>query len=321
MVAKKIIIGLSCTAIALYGVFFAVSEKSKVKISELEKPTLSEKKAEPTLKKAEIKKYDLYSDDLYDIPLYSIVEISKLSSVTKKTVDKLLESSLGFYFLKIVDDKVFVILKNPVTQNNTYHRHDLQFAEISSDGSIVYHNAGFIGDEGEIFAEDIITDDIWQFDKKLENSPTKHISYDEKGKIRYSEKWYYDFDNKKSESIKYEMKDSTNKTISVLKESYSDESNYRKEHVFYDNNGNIVMSLSINYDGANITRLTFYNAHDAIDSVSVLTEYTNGLKTKELIYNQDYQLLYTVEAKYTDDKRKEIKLLSNDGAEITKISS
>ena len=37
-----------------------------------------------------------------------------------------------------------------------------------------------------------------------------------------------------------EMKNSSKKLVSLLKESQSNDSNYRKEHIFYDNDGNVV---------------------------------------------------------------------------------
>ena len=117
------------------------------------------------------------------------------------------------------------------------------------------------------------------------------------------------------------MLDSNKKVVSILKEIQESESNYRKEHIFYDNEGNIKMSLTINYDGANISRLTFYNSHDSIDSMSIISEFENGLKTKELIYNENYQLINTVIAEYENDERKSIKILDSEQKEINKISS
>ena len=322
MVAKKVFVGFSITVFVFgIGLFF-FAEKFKTPESKPEIVTSDNINKPQKISKPQEKKYDLYQNNMYDLPLYSIAEISKLTPVVKKKVDELLESSLGFYFLRIVDDSVFIILKNPVKQGNVYHRHDLQFVEISSDGRVSYHDAGYTGQEGEIFnAEFESESDNWYFDKNQEGYPIKHIAYDENGDVKYTEKWNYGFDEKKKESVKYEMKNSQNKVVSLLKEIYTDENHYRKEHVFYDNDGNILMSLSINYEGADINRLTFYNSHDSIDSVSILTEFENGLKTKELIYNQDYELNYIVDSTYVDDLRKEIRVSKADGVEIIKIRS
>lgn len=262
------------------------------------------------------KKSDLYSSTPYELPLFSIVEISKLSNSVKTVVDKLLEDSQGFYLLRKDGEQILVILQNPVNTNNTFNRHGLQFAEIDSEGKIRYHNAGYQGVDGEIFGENGQINDEWFFDETTEpKRPLKHIVYNEKKKIKFVEYWNYD----ENEPIKYQMKDSNKKVISILKESQDNDSNFRKEHVFYDNEGNTKMSLTINYDGANLSRVTFYNAHDLIDSMSIISEYENGLKVKELIYNEDYELTYTVLSDYTDGERKSIKILDKEGIEIEKI--
>lgn len=260
----------------------------------------------PQVKKKVVKKeYDLYSKTPYDLPLFSIAEISKLPLCVKTTIDKILEESQGFYLLRSDGEKVLVILQNPATHSDTYQRHGLQFAVISMDGKVTYHNAGYSGIEGEIITSLEGKDDLWVFDETSEPfKPLKHIVYDEKGKIKFTEIWNYDDE----ESVKYLMKDSNKKVVSILKESQDDASNLRREHVFYDNEGNTKMSLSINFDGANISRVSFYNSHDSIDSMSIFSEYIDGFRTKELIYNEDYQLINTVTSEYINGERKSIKV-------------
>ena len=259
-------------------------------------------------------KADLYSESLYDLPLISIAEISKLSKEKKAIVDKILESSQGFYYLKLVDDKIFIILQNPVKTSNIFSRHDLQFVEISNDGNVIYHNAGYYGYEGEY--SETNSNDVWTYDNTVEiKRPIKHIAYDEKGHIKFTEVWNYDPENE----IKYIMKDSHDKDVSILKETQDSESNYRKEHIFYDNDSQIKMSLTVNYDGANITRMTFYNSHDLVDSVSVFSDYVDGIKTRESIYNEKYELLYTVIPTYTDDVRTKITVLNSKGEEVLSL--
>ena len=115
------------------------------------------------------------------------------------------------------------------------------------------------------------------------------------------------------------MKDSHNKEVSILKESQDNESNYRKEHIFYDNDSRIKMSLTVNYDGANITRMTFFNSHDLVDSVSIFSDYVDGVKTRESVYNEKYELLYTVIPTYNDGVRSKLTVLNAKGEEILSL--
>lgn len=276
-------------------------------------------KVAPIVPKKIEKKFDLYSTTPYDLPLFSIVEISKLPPVVKNSVDKLLDESQGFYLLRKDKDKIFVILQNPVTNSDTYPRHNLQVAEIDMDGNVKYHTAGYGGLEGEIsISDETQKDDDWEFDNSVEPArPVKHTAFDENGKIKFTEIWNYD----EKEPIKYEMKDSNKKIISIFKETLESDSNLRKEHIFYDNNGNTMMSLSVNYDGANISRMTFYNSHDSIDSVSIISEYSNGVKIKELIYDENCELINVVTSSYHDGERESIIIYDKNGTELAKIAS
>lgn len=260
------------------------------------------------------KKQDLYSLSLYDLPLYSIVENSKLTSSLKSVVDKCLEDAQGFYFLKKYDDRIFIILQNPIKELNVFSRHNLQFLEIDNEGKIIYHNAGYIGIDGE--TDNFDSDDDWFFEESSDIiKPLKHIAYNEKGKIKFVETWNYN----EEEPIKYQMKNSENKLVSIMKESKNDDSNLLKEHIFYDNDGNTTMSLTINFDGVNISRVTFYNSHDKVESFSIIAEYLDGNKIKELIYNEDYELINILTAEYIDNKRINIKLFDKENNLIEKI--
>ena len=276
------------------------------------------KVVQPVVVKPILPKFDLYSETPYDIPLISIYEISKLSKIIKKSVDNLLEQSQGFYYLKQIDDKVFIILQNPAYESDTYPRHGLQIAEISQDGAILYHTAGYAGVDGEISAPEVLDNDSWVYDKTTEPyRPIKHIAYDEKGKVKFTEYWNYSTED----SVKYEMKDNHNKTVSVLKEIVEDGTNYRKEHIFYDNEGNTIVSISINFEGANITRFNYYNAKKPESSVIVMSDYVDGMKSFEKIYDKDYSLVNIVEASYENGERKEVKLFDSEKNELGKISS
>jgi hypothetical protein len=81
------------------------------------------------------------------------------------------------------------------------------------------------------------------------------------------------------------------------------------------------MSLTINYDNANISRFTYYNSLDKDNSVSIISEYADGTKIKEQIYDANYALIRTFIAKYSDSYRTEIQTLDSEGKMISKISS
>lgn len=257
---------------------------------------------------------DLYSSTPYDMPLYSITQIMQISPEAKKTVDEIFEEAQGFYFLKYdkAKNKTFVILQNPISQTNTYSRHDIEIAEISEDGTSTLHRVGYSGQNGEVTNQV----DEWTFEDA--SKPLKHIAYDEKGGVKFTETWNYD----SKEPIKYEMKDSNGKIVSVIKESGEGESNFRREHVFYDNDGKTKMSISVNYDGANISRFTYYNSTDDIDSVSIISEYDeNGAKVGEKVYNENYELLNSLQADYENGDRKDVRLYNSNGEVITELSS
>ena len=318
---KKIVVVLSIMIIA-----FGIAYNSKI-IKQTTTPELQNINKESSIIKKQDKKptqitaqkkYDLYTNSLYDLPFISIYEISSLPEQTKKIIDELLEEAQGFYILRNLNDRILVLLQNPVIQANTFPRHDLQYVEIFPDGKKIFHNAGYTGIDGE--TTNLVNNNSknWIFDKSNEPyRPLKHTILSEKGKTKFIEIWNYN----PEEPIKYLMKDSKGNVLSILKESNDSESNYRREHIFYDNDGNIKISITINYDGANITRFTYYNSYDAIDSISLISEFSDGIKTKETIYNEEYQLINTLKATYLNGERKEIQLFNAENTEIGKISS
>lgn len=318
MTAKKIVMFFFCVVLILGIVFCFFIEKQvgskKVEVTSENKPT----EVHIASPKALEKRYDLYSETPYDLPLMSIYEISKLPLEIKKVIDEVLEISQGFYVLKIFDDKVLILLQNPVMVNNTYPRHDLQYIEILKNGNKVFHNAGYTGEDGETFVSLESKNGEWYFEKSIEPlRPVKHVMRDEKGKIKFTEYWNYE----ENEPWKYQMKDEKGKIVSILKEIQETDSNYRREHIFYDNDGNISMSVTINYDGANISRFTYYNSHQSLESISIISEYLDGLKVKEQIYNQDYKLVNTFVSSYENNERTSIELFDSNGEFQTKISS
>ena len=305
-----------CVTFLLTGCFSKkINQDNKTDLDTVNKEVAKQAFEKP---KVTEKKYDLYSSNSYDLPLFSIVEISKAPLKIKTSIDKILEDSQGFYLLKYDNNKIMAILQNPVEMTNVYQRHNLQIIEIDSEGKIIYHNAGYSGEDGEIFDSTSSNKDLWLFDETIEPfRPLKHIAYNEKGKIKFIEIWNYNDD----EPIKYQMKDANKKIVSMLKETQDSDYNLRREHIFYDNDGIIKMSLTINYDGANISRVNFYNSHDSIDSISVFTEYIEGNRVKELIYDENFVLKYTVNANYQNDERKKIEVLDSENKKLISISS
>ena len=49
------------------------------------------------------------------------------------------------------------------------------------------------------------------------------------------------------------------------------------------------VNLTVNYDGADLTRFTYYNADKLNESGSVISEYKDGVITKETVYTSDYK--------------------------------
>ena len=266
-------------------------------------------------------KCDLYSETPYDIPLSSISEIAKLTPRERQIVNNILENSQGFYFLK-QDPKtkeITILLQNSIEESNTYTRHNLQFAKILQDGSVTYSNAGYSGTEGETSSAITKGTDLWEFDKTIEPyRPLKHVAFDEKKKVKFTEIWNYN----NNSDIKYEMKNGEGKIISILKGTSDSETNYREEHVFYDKTGNTEMSFSASFEEANIKRFTYYDANDNQDSLTIESSYnTDGLKSEEKIYNNEYKLQNTVTADYKDGERVEIKVLDSNGNELEKLTN
>ena len=324
MVAKKIVVCLSCgvliTAVALWNTMERA--KFQTKPQTIETPATKKVAQVP---KATEPKYNLYSNTLYELPFSAIMEISKLTPSLQKKIDNLLETSQGFYFFNKQENNIFIILQNPISENNTYPRHELEFVNISLNPNEEYKTTitriGYCGEENEILNAIDTADDkqnVWNFDKTTEPyKPLRHKKYNEKGKLLFTEKW----DFSENSEIKYQIKDSKGKILSVLKETSDNDSNFRKEHVFYDENGNTTKSFTINFDGANITRFTYYNANDLHNSGTIINEYSDGIKIGEKIYNQDYQLINSYVMEYQDEERKSLKQFDSQDNEVRKISS
>lgn len=326
MVAKRFVVGLSCGILVLAVSLFAVLEKASQNIIKDEKNIQKTQVKQVTPKKIE-PKYDLYTNSLYDMPLASIMDISRLPLNVKKEIDLVLEQAQGFYLLDYNETKktVKIFLQNSISEKNTYNRHGLEVLEIKlkDDGSFEkeIYSLGFDGEENEIEnAVDGVYDkyDIWTFDKSQEPyMPLKHKKYDERGKLLFIEVWDYSSD----EGVKYQMKNSKNKIISIYKETLEDAVNLRHEHIFYDEKGNTAKSLTINYDGANVTRFTCFDAETPDENYTIISEYSDGNKVGETVYNQNYQPIKVFKMEYVDGVRKTLIQFDTEEKEIARISS
>ena len=319
MINRKIAVGVSCGLIVLGFICLIVMEREQIEEKIPLKAANNNPHVKSTVSKTEqqAKKCNLFSETIYNIPLMSIVEINKAPVEIQKSAEKLLEDAQGFYFVKYDEHKkeLTVLLENPVIHENTYIRHNLEFASIREDGSVKYSKEGYTGKDGETANAVETEEDLWEFDKTVEPPrPLKHMVFGDNGQVEFVETWNYD----ENEPVKYEMKDGDGRTISILKETV-DGATYRKEHVFYDKDGKTKMSLSANYDGTELSRLSYYDA-DKNNGISITSEYSEGNKIKEAVYNQDYELKNTIKSEYENGKRKSLTVLDSDSKEIDTLT-
>lgn len=234
---------------------------------------------------------NLYSDiPSSALPLSSITLISKLPENIKPEVNNIYESS-NVYMTNKTGDKLLII-----TENSANMRHEIEFTEISlSNGHKTNTTFGY-NDKFKDF-----DNEIWEYDKDT-NKPLRHTVYDKSGDMIFVENWNYAPEN----AIKYEMKDSDDKVISIKKETLENGTDLRVEHILYDKDGHTKLTVTASYDGADIKRFTYYNADKPNESGSVFSEYTEGVKTKEKIYTSDLKLKNTYTSDYKDGDRQSI---------------
>jgi hypothetical protein len=58
-----------------------------------------------------------------------------------------------------------------------------------------------------------------------------------------------------------------------------------------------------------------------VDSMSIISEYRDGHKIKEMVYNEKYELINTINSTYKDAERIELQILDSENNEIAKLSS
>ena len=239
------------------------------------------------------------------VPFSAIAELSVLPANVQTGINKVIDSYGGILMLKRTKDKIVIVAENPENI-----RHGIDFIEITVPGG--HQTVTTLGYNGKIKDAD---NDNWEYDKN--QLPVKHIKYNSEGDAEYIETWNYDASN----PVKYEMKNAEGKTLSIRKETLKDGTDMRIEHLIYDTAGNTKVNVSTTYDGADVKRFTYYNADKPLDSESVFSEYSDGVKIKETVYTSDLKVKNVYEAKYEDGERVEISVYDNNNKEIENIKA
>ena len=252
-------------------------------------------------------KSDLYKgvpDSL--LPLSAISEIASLNGNLHKTIKELVDNSTGVLYAKRNGNKLLMVVENPDD-----NRHGLDFIEISADGK--HEKIGFLLSK---YSEGNTDDDLWEYETEEEvKRPVKHTKFNSDGEVEFVETWNYSSD----EPIKYELKNKEDKVISLVKETIDENNSMRQEHLIYDKDGKTKLNLTVNYDGADLTRFTYYNADKQEESGSLFSEFKDGIKTKETVYTSDYKVKNVYVPKYKDNERSEIQVLDNENQEVKSI--
>lgn len=279
---------------------------------QIEKPEPKQiKKVAPQKNEQKIKdnkiKSDLYKgvpDSL--LPLSAISEIASLNGNLHKTIKELVDNSTGVLYAKRNGNKLLMVVENPDD-----NRHGLEFIEISADGK--HEKIGFLLSK---YSEGNTDDDLWEYETEEEvKRPVKHTKFNSDGEVEFVETWNYSSD----EPIKYELKNKDDKVISLVKETIDENNSMRQEHLIYDKDGKTKLNLTVNYDGADLTRFTYYNADKQEESGSLFSEFKDGIKTKETVYTSDYKVKNVYVPKYKDNERSEIQVLDNENQEVKSI--
>ena len=323
---KKMIILSSILAISLctYGILTSINKKhskispaqkeeekpiSKSPVKEINKQTNQIKQTKPTYSIAEketiktIKNANLYNENNF-IPLSAVADISTLSANIKDEVNSIIENS-NLYYLKKHRNNIFIIAGN--SNDEKLQRHDIQLIEINNNGEKKITELGNIKEHAG-------DNDEWEYDK-ISNLPIKHTKYNSKGEIEFVEIWNYS----QNEPIKYELRDGNDKVLSIKKETYDNDSNMRVEHLIYDESGDTKINISANYEGPNITRFTYFNSEKPHDSVTLMSDFEDGTKTKETIYSSNYKVKNSFNAEYKDGERINIKKYDAENNLVEKI--
>lgn len=253
------------------------------------------------------KKADLHKDlSANSLPLSVIAEIADLSKEVQDAVKHIAENSNGIFMAKKVGNKLFIVTDSP---DNI--RQGIDFVEISlSNCHQTRTTMGYNGKANES------ENDSWEYDTISDTKvPTRHTKYNKDGNIEFVETWNYDSSN----PIKYEMKDDKGNLLSLRKETSANENDLSVQHLLYDEHGNTRVNVSASYEGADIKRFTYYNAYKPDESGSVFSEYTDGLKTKETVYNSELKTENIYTSEYKEGERTQISVFDSNNQEIEKI--
>ncbi len=330
MINKKVVIGACLCVLVLCGLPFVVNKNSdslspnndseavigktaqkklksfpngtKAKSVKQPKESVNVSKSEETIKQS-----NLYADLLSNsMPLSTIYEIADMSKEVQNAVKNIAENSNGIFMAKKVGNKLLLVTDNP---DNL--RHGVDFVEISLSNAHLTRTT--LGYNGKMKDTD---NDSWEYETIGETKvPLRHTKYNKDGDMEFIETWNYDETN----PVKYEMKDDKGNVLSLKKETVASENDMRVEHLIYDKEGKTKVNVSATYEGADIKRFTYYNADKPAESGSVFSEYTDGQKTKETVYNSALKLQNTYTSEYKDGERTEIKVFDSGNQEIEKI--
>lgn len=322
---KNILIcGIGCALVvaAVSSFFIFANNKDEENVEMQPEPhVIQEKKTEipsvkPT-KKVEnetvIKKANLYSDSPSSlIPFSAISELAALPQNIQSIVNSFVENSQGLYALIPHKDKVTLILEGSTQTTDNYPRHELELVEIElQTGHITHKTLGYVPEH--VASEH----DDWVFsDSKSETSlPLRHTRFNQNGDIEFAETWSYE----PNESIKYKLENAEGKIISMKKDIQEDGTALRQEHIFYDKDGNTEMNISVNFEGSDITRFTYYNAEKPQDGCTIISVFEDGEKKKETVYTSEFKVKNVYTSEYKDGVRKAITIYDNENREVEKI--
>lgn len=324
---KNLLIGgiitglIACTGLSIFFTNNVDEQEQKTptpKPTELSVPEPKKVEQAPPVKTAVTpkspQKVELYNlEENRTLPLSAITAISALPDSIKKAVNKQLEHT-NVYFLDVQDDKILII-KDANTDEERFSRHDFEIVKVSKTDGRVEKETAFPRKMSNEESEH----EVWEYEV-LEGDmvvPTSHKSLDEKGKVCLVEKWYYS----EEDPIKYKVINKDNKTLSIRKTSANDDGNWRDEHIFYDEKGDTVLNVSTVYEDNNIARFTYYNAKNPETGVTIVNEYTDGMKTKETVYSADYKIENVYKADYENGARTGITILDGHNHPVEKLSA
>jgi hypothetical protein len=293
MVNRKRFVGICVGILVIAGVCVSLVPKKKESVPEITQEKVETAKAAPVRSKSvkhvkppiEEQQIDLYNNTDKLMPLCGIVDLAKCPESVKNTIQNILDkSSCGIYFLKRVKNKYIVIVDTLAQdEENAQRRHDFEVIEISASDGKVLNDENYTNEEAK--------------SSEIEN-------------------WY----NDENEPVKYKKTDKDGNVLSLRKETVENQTTLREEHLFYSKDGSVKMDVSFNYDGADLTRFTYFDSSNEDESFTVINEYEDGVKTKETLYSTDYKLLNTYVPKYKDSKKTEIIVFDDENNQSESIT-